>query len=258
MAQAIAATPSPILISGESGVGKSTLAQFIFSKVKGYRLVKWGSEPPEFQEGDLILIENIEELDMNTQAHISELMDACKKQQRRVRWMATCRGVPSLLASEQKIRKDLFYRLSVIHLQIPSLRERREDILLLSQFFMKVFCLMRNQGPRDISKIAQEKLAQYSWNGNVTELESVIERAAALSAGSSISDSDIEFPKIENSEQEMVGGKLSEMERKLILQTLRMTQQNKTKAAQILGISIRTLRNKLNEYRAEGVYESTI
>jgi two-component system response regulator FlrC len=73
-----------------------------------------------------------------------------------------------------------------------------------------------------------------------------------------IEASAIEFPHVDTMETAQVGGKLAEMERKLIFQTLQMTQQNKTKAAQILGISIRTLRNKLNEYKAEGVYESVV
>ncbi len=259
MAQAIAITPSPILISGESGVGKSLLVKFILEKARNYKnIVRWGREPVLMNDGDLIIIDNLEEIDGMAQTQISEMMDLCKRNGKKVRWIATCRGNPSALVSEQKIRKDLFYRLSVIHLQIPALRDRREDILILSQFFVRVFNLMRNHPAQEISKEAQMKLAQYNWSGNVTELESVIERAVMTSPQNIIEAFHIEFPAIEDFDSQTVGGKLAEMERKLILQTLRMTQQNKTKAAQILGISIRTLRNKLNEYRSEGVYESNI
>lgn len=259
MAQAIAMTPSPILISGESGVGKSLLVKFILNKSRNYKnIVRWTREIQAVNDGDLILIENLDEISMADQAQMSEMMDLCKRNNKRVRWIATCRGIPSILASEQRIRKDLFYRLSVIHLQIPALRDRREDILILAQFFSKVFNLMRNHSHQEFSKEAMEKLAQYNWSGNVTELESVVERAVMLSPGSAIEAGAIEFPIIQTQEIETMGGKLAEMERKLILQTLKLTQQNKTKAAMILGISIRTLRNKLNEYRAEGVYESNI
>lgn len=259
MAQAIAITPSPILISGESGVGKSLLVKFILEKARNYKnVVRWGREPVLMNDGDLIVIDNLDELDIVGQTQISEMMDLCKRNGKKVRWIATCRGAPSALVSEQKIRKDLFYRLSVIHLQIPALRDRREDVLILSQFFVRVFNLMRNHPNQEFSKEAQAKLAQYNWSGNVTELESVIERAVMTTTQNVIEAFQIEFPMIEEFQAESVGGKLAEMERKLILQTLRLTQQNKTKAAQILGISIRTLRNKLNEYRAEGVYESNI
>lgn len=259
MAQAIAITPSPILISGETGTGKSLLVKFIIEKARFHKSVyRWGKSVTEIQDGDLVIIENLDEVSIEEQMQISEMMDDFKRKAKRVRWIATCGSEPSSLVAQQKLRKDLFYRLSVIHLQIPSLRNRKEDILVLANFFAGVFNIMRNHIVQSFSKDAQIKLSEYKWSGNVTELESVIERAVFLSTSEKIETAAIDFPNIDTMETAQVGGKLAEMERKLIFQTLQMTQQNKTKAAQILGISIRTLRNKLNEYRAEGVYESVV
>lgn len=259
MAQAIAVTPSPILVSGEAGVGKSLLVKFIIEKARSQKpIFRWGKSQENIQEGDIVIIENIEQLTAEEQTIISETMDEFKRKAKRVRWIATCSDEPAAMVSHQKLRKDLFYRLSVIHLQIPAIRNRPEDIMVLANFFAGVFNIMRNHMVQSFSKEAEQKLMAYKWDGNVTELESVIERAVFLSHSEKIESNAIEFPKIESLETAQAGGKLAEMERKLIFQTLQMTQQNKTKAAQILGISIRTLRNKLNEYKSEGMYESVV
>ena len=123
---------------------------------------------------------------------------------------------------------------------LPALRRRPEDIEVLANFFIQVFSLMNSQTSPALSAAAQTKLKNHDWLGNVAELENVIERALALSPGSVITEQAIQFPQmpLEGRNMEAVGTTLSEMERKLILQTLQMTQQNKTKAAQILGISI--------------------
>ena len=112
---------------------------------------------------------------------------------------------------------------------------------------------MRSMKACELSTAAVQKLKAHHWHGNVAELENVIERAVAINHGDVISDNCIQFPQIASVAFQAAGTTLSEMEQKLILQTLQMTQQNKTRAAQILGISIRTLRNKLNEYREIGV-----
>lgn len=253
-AQSIALTPAPLLISGEQGSGKSLLAQFILEKARFQKtLHRWGRDLSSLQDGDAILIENIGDLNLLQQQDLSERMDDFKQQGRRVRWIATCAENPAGLVQQQRLRKDLFYRLSVIHLQIPSLRDRSEDVLVLAEFFNQVFNLMKSRSAQKISSEAQAKLLAYSWPGNVSELENVIERAVAISDETILSASSIQFAEMESQILPSVGTTLSDMERKLILQTLQLTQQNKTRAAQILGISIRTLRNKLNEYREAGV-----
>jgi two-component system response regulator FlrC len=258
-AQSIALTPAPLLISGEQGSGKSLLVQFVLEKARFQKtLHRWGRDLNSLQDGDAILVENISELNLIQQQDLSERMDEMKQQGRRVRWIATCSENPAGLVQQQRLRKDLFYRLSVIHLQIPTLRDRSEDILVLADFFSQVFNLMKSRPHQKISPVAQAKLLAYGWPGNVSELENVIERAVALSEAPVLEESVIEFSQMEAQVLPTVGTKLSDMERKLIFQTLQLTQQNKTRAAQILGISIRTLRNKLNEYREAGVYEPDV
>lgn len=253
-AQAVALTPASILISGEMGSGKSLLVQFLLEKCRQQKpLIRWGRDAQTITEGDTVLVEGIDDLNLLQQQELSEKMDELKAHGKRVRWIATCSENPGALVQNQRLRRDLFYRLSVIHLKIPALRERPQDILVLAQFFNQVFNLMKSRPEQKFSSEAQAKLISYGWPGNVSELENVIERAVALSSGEEISDSAIEFSHMGQGLLPSAGATLSDMERKLILQTLQLTQQNKTRAAQILGISIRTLRNKLNEYREAGI-----
>lgn len=253
-AQAVALTPAPILISGEIGTGKSLLVQFILEKARSQRpMIRWGRDNQGIQDGDIVLIEGLDELNLLQQQELSEKMDELKLQGFKVRWIATASENPGALVQNQRLRRDLYYRLSVIHLQIPSLRERSQDILILARFFNQVFNLMKSRSEQKFSAEAQAKLLSYGWPGNVSELENVIERAVALSGEGEIQASAIEFSQMDQNLLPSAGATLSEMERKLILQTLQLTQQNKTRAAQILGISIRTLRNKLNEYREAGI-----
>ncbi len=257
-AQNIAMTPAPVLISGEQGVGKTAMLQFILEKSRFQRqLHRWSafhrSFTADIKSGDAVVIEDLDEMNLLMQNEVSERIDQLKAAGVQVRWFATSTHSPAELVKQGHLRKDLFYRLSVIHLQIPSLKNRTEDIEVLSQFFIKVFCLMRNQQAPVLTSEASLKLMSYNWPGNVAELENVIERAVSLAKGSAIQVEHIQFAEMDQATAPTVGATLSEMERKLILQTLQVTAQNKTKAAQILGISIRTLRNKLNEYREAGV-----
>lgn len=256
-AQSISLTPAPVLISGEQGVGKNQLIQLILERSRFqktmHRCGAFHRFPDNVKNGDAIVIEGLDEMNLLQQAEVSEKMDFLKAQNIQVRWFATSTVNPADQVKKNLLRRDLFYRLSVIHLQIPSLRERPEDILVLSQFFVQVFSLMKSKAPYHMTPEAQMRLNSYGWPGNVAELENVIERAVSLAQGTEITANEIQFAEMNSSMAPTMGTTLSEMERKLILQTLQLTQQNKTRAAQMLGISIRTLRNKLNEYRQEGV-----
>ncbi|MCX7977405.1 MAG: sigma-54-dependent Fis family transcriptional regulator, partial [Bdellovibrionaceae bacterium] len=120
-------------------------------------------------------------------------------------------------------------------------------------FNINVQSLLQSKPGLSISKEALSKLKSWHWPGNISELECVIERAAALAEKNQITEEHIIFEDVEICvDQFGAGMTLSEMEKRLILQTLQITSQNKTKAARMLGISIRTLRNKLNEYRHGG------
>lgn len=253
-AQSIALMPAPVLISGEQGTGKTLMARFVIEKSRTrHRVVRWGRTLEPIVDNDVVLVDRLDEMNLLQQQELSDHMDELKKKNLRIRWIAIASEKPAALVQSQRLRKDLFYRLSVIHLQIPSLRERSQDILVLAKLLSQVFNHMKSRPLQNFSAEAQAKLLAYSWPGNVSELESVIERAVSLTESEVIEASAIQFPEMEENLMTNAGTTLSEMERKLILQTLQLTQQNKTRAAQILGISIRTLRNKLHEYREAGI-----
>ncbi|MEQ1721738.1 MAG: helix-turn-helix domain-containing protein [Pseudobdellovibrio sp.] len=140
--------------------------------------------------------------------------------------------------------------------EMPALSERKADIVIFSNFFIEVLSLMNDKKNFKLTEKASEKLLHYTWPGNFHELESVLERAfenaLAGESKSTIEPEHIEL-NIQTKQLEFsIGQKLDEVERKYILQTLYFVHQNRTRAAEILGISIRTLRNKINQYREEG------
>lgn len=151
----------------------------------------------------------------------------------------------------------MFDRQKTFIVEMPNLVDRKADIAGFSNFFTEVLSLMNNRTAVRLTEKAVEKLLQYNWPGNFHELESTLEKAFfnALNgpeAKSVIEPEHVEL-NLEAKEIEFpIGQKLDEIERKYILQTLYFVHQNRTKAAEILGISIRTLRNKINQYREEG------
>lgn len=256
-AQSVALTPAALLIFGESGSGKSSLVQMIAEKSRQRVTLKWTpfKKPNflDFKNAEICLIEDLHQFNFIQQTELNETIDALKEQGLRVRWIATTSQDLSSQVHMNSFRRDLFFRLSVIQLKIPSLKERSGDVRVLASCLTDMFCVLKNETKKVLSAEALEKLSQHSWPGNVTELENVIERAVSMTKGDVMQASAIEIFAHKNvSSPEFSGTTLSEMEKKLIIQTLQLTHQNKTRAAQILGISIRTLRNKLNEYREAG------
>jgi DNA-binding NtrC family response regulator len=159
------------------------------------------------------------------------------------------------------LREDLLYRLNVISIHLPKLSERLEDLPLLTQHLITRLASKHNRPARFISAAALDALRYHSWPGNVRELRNVIERAVVICSGEQIerhhfapypfdqrqrlrSEDTVTFP---------VGTPLREIERQMILRTLDKTGNNKTRAAQLLNISLKTLHNKLNDYRARGL-----
>ena len=140
--------------------------------------------------------------------------------------------------------------------EMPNLYERKADIVNFAGFFIEVLGLMNNSKPYKLTDKAVEKLLQYNWPGNFHELETVLERAFENSQSEDqralIEPEHIELNLQMKEIEFSIGQKLDEVERKYILQTLYFVHQNRTRAAEILGISIRTLRNKINQYREEG------
>lgn len=257
LAQSVALTPAPILITGQSGSGKTLLAQFVLEKSRHQGAIyKWAplSRPDLSGINDgVVILQDLSTWDMAEQGVLNDFMDLCRLEKRRVRFIGQTSQDLREATQQGSFRKDLFFRLSVINLQIPALQNRPEDILVLAEFFVQVHSHIKNEGLKALSEEAKALLLQSAWTGNVTELENVIERAVHLSQGHVIAAAAIQFLDASSIAHHVAGvTTLSEMEKKLILQTLQITKQNKTKAAQLLGISIRTLRNKLNEYRQEG------
>ena len=149
-----------------------------------------------------------------------------------------------------EFREDLFYRLNVIAITSPPLRDRRDDIPLLADHFLEVYCQKNNRSIMGVSRNALDKLISYDWPGNVRELENVIERAVVLSKGDALTINDLPemIAKAEHQGDVMkfaIGTPLSEIERRVIHRTLTHTQGDKQLAAQLLGISARTIYRKL-------------
>lgn len=154
-----------------------------------------------------------------------------------------------------RFREDLFYRLNVIALTAPPLRDRREDIPLLVDHFLGVYCSKNGRARLSVSRQAQDRLNEYGWPGNVRELENTMERAAVLCRSATVELSDLPESIVNAPTPEpdsltfSVGTPLSEVEQRLIRETLRHAQGDKSLAAQLLGISARTIYRKLDEAR---------
>ena len=170
-------------------------------------------------------------------------------------------------------REDLYFRLNVIHLEMPPLRIRTEDIQLLAMHFIKKYAAVNGVTERPLSEGALAKLLNHAWKGNVRELENTMHRAVLIASGSVI-DADavlltggkatngassgpgvppVSPPATGGGQGGMIGRTVEAVERDLIIGTLDHCLGNRTNAANILGISIRTLRNKLNQYTSEGM-----
>jgi two-component system response regulator HydG len=170
---------------------------------------------------------------------------------------ATNRDLESAV-SDGRFRDDLYWRLNVIHVHIPPLRERPFDIPLLVEHFINKIAEKSGQAPLNVPPETLATLTTYSWPGNARELENVIERACALATGPNLTPGDLPERVRSNGqtgaliararEQRMT---LRELEKEYIVEALRMTGGNKSRAAEILGIDRRTLHRKLDEYRAE-------
>ncbi len=283
-----------MLISGETGTGKEMVARYIHQcsprAGKPFMAVNCAALPEGLLESELfghekgaftgalakkdgkfelahkgtLLLDEVTEMTPALQAKLLRVLqehEIDKVGGREpipvdVRVIATTNRDPKKLIEEGKFREDLYYRLNVIPIKLPPLRERMEDLPVLTEHFLRKHCA---ENGRSIASLAPETLSllnKYQWRGNVRELENIIERAVLVCPGDVIEPSHL---FMEDSEQAPAGapggalgsfrGTIYEMERELIFKTLEETGNNKTKAAEILGISIRTLRNKLNEYK---------
>ncbi len=174
-----------------------------------------------------------------------------------VRVVAATNKEPAAAIKDGALREDLFYRLNVFPIALPPLRERPEDIPLLAEAFLQASAAKNGRSVKAFSPEALRALQQYPWPGNVRELRNAIERAVILCRGEAIEPAHLPealrrpqaAPGATPSLALSIGTTVEEAEKTLILQTLDFAGQNKTRAAEILGISLKTLHNKLNRYR---------
>lgn len=171
-----------------------------------------------------------------------------------VRIIATSNRSLEKMVKDGEFREDLYYRLNVIPLHVPALRVRPLDIENLAKHFVAASCEENGLPCKILNDLSMRKLKTYRWPGNVRELQNVIERSILLTPSQEVSEEHILLPEAEVQAETpqhsfSPGMTVSEAERLLIMKTLEFTGQNRTRAAELLGISIRTLRNKLNEYK---------
>jgi DNA-binding NtrC family response regulator len=180
-----------------------------------------------------------------------------------VRILATTNRDMAAEVAAGRFRADLFFRLNVVGLRLPPLRERPGDVAALAAHFARRYAELNGFPPRPLAPDALRRLAAHSWPGNVRELENAVHRAVLLADGDSIEAEAIELddegpepPRFASAHGDpaaaLVGRTVGDVERDLILHTLRHTMGNRTHAAALLGISIRALRNKLRDYIAAG------
>ncbi|MGB5999013.1 MAG: sigma-54 dependent transcriptional regulator, partial [Thermoanaerobaculia bacterium] len=167
--------------------------------------------------------------------------------------------------AEGRFREDLYYRLKVVTLRVPPLRERKEDIPLLAEHFLRQFCGEHGQPVKRLTPAALVLLAKNSWPGNVREFKNFLESTVIFHAGEEIDSRDlpadfragVEVPRTGGPIQNLSGSPrgMADIERQAILETLQLTGGRRADAAKVLGIGLRTLQRKLKEYREQGLFQ---
>ena len=155
---------------------------------------------------------------------------------------------PDKMVTEGVFRQDLLYRINTIHIEIPPLRERKEDILAVTEYFLKIYCNKYRKQEMVISNAGMQKLTSYQWPGNVRELQHTIEKAVILSDKKELTPDDFFFKPVMTGMNDFMEGTIDEMEQKMILQVIQKCGSNLSAAAEQLGITRQTLYNKMKKY----------
>jgi two-component system response regulator FlrC len=312
LSEQVANSDASILITGESGTGKELIARFIHNKSrrsdKRFVAVNCAAIPENLLESELfghekgaftgavarrigkfeeanggtLLLDEISEMDIRLQSKLLRVLQekeidrvgGAKPVKVDVRILATSNRHMEDEIKKGTFREDLYYRLNVVTLALPALRERPLDIAVLADHFAKRYTEANGLPSRPISAEARHMLTRHVWRGNVRELENCMHRAVLLASGPEIgaevimlsggqvgTNPDPVVAQAANAAASVMGGAranlvgktVAEVERDLIIDTLSHCLGNRTHAATILGISIRTLRNKLKQYGDEGI-----
>lgn len=312
LAEQVAASDASILVTGESGSGKEVISRYVHARSnrasKPFISINCAAIPEHLLESELfghekgaftgaiarrigkfeeadggtLLLDEISEMDVRLQAkllraiqeRVIDRVGGTKPVPVDIRIIATSNRDLAESVRSGTFREDLLYRLNVVNLKLPPLRERPGDILELATHFVERYARENGVSKRPISEDAKRMLTANPWPGNVRELENTMHRAVLLATGPEITEDAIRMPDgspiaqtvsadarvaanaaqtAEVVSRSLVGRTVSDVERDLILDTLDHCLGNRTHAAKILGISIRTLRNKLNQYSEEGV-----
>jgi DNA-binding NtrC family response regulator len=290
LARKVASSNATIFIQGESGTGKELFARYIHQQSprhdKPFVALNCAALPETLLESELfgyekgaftgairnregkfelahtgtLLLDEVTEIPLHLQAKLLRVLQESEVDRLGgkypvsvdVRVVATTNIRIEDQVREGKFRKDLFYRLNVIPLRIPPLRERSSDIAPLAQFFLNKYSSENGNFVNAFEPNALGKLKEHSWPGNVRELQNVVQRAVLIAESPVIGPDNITLDMDEqgmDAAPEFSLMALSELEKMMIHKALSTFEGNRTKAAEILGISVRTLRNKLHEYR---------
>jgi DNA-binding NtrC family response regulator len=287
----VAPTPASVLILGESGTGKElvanalvansnisrapyiklnsaalpkdTLESELFGHVKGSftGAIKDRKGRFELAHGGTLFLDEIGDMPLETQVKLLRVLQEGEFERVGgsevikvdVRIIAATNRNLMKAVKEGRFREDLYYRLNVIQVEVPALRERGEDVMLLAQNFVDHFC---GEGVKRFDLGSQKILMAHNWPGNIRELKNIAERLSIIVIDNVIQDKDlpaeIRSPNEEGDVSQNILGKMDDIERNAILSTLRKTSGVKSEAAKHLGIGLKTLYRKLEKYEEEG------
>lgn len=317
LAKKVAPSDATVLISGESGTGKELIAKYIhinskrahgpfvavncaalpenlleselFGYEKGAFTGAYKSKPGKFElaQGGTLLLDEVSEINIALQAKLLRAIQ--EKEIDRlggtssikvdVRIIATTNRNLKEYVEQGNFRQDLYFRLNVIPINLPPLRERGDDVILLAEYFLNKFSAKYGINSIGFSGEAISWMKEYSWPGNIRELENLVERAVLIAQGGKIEvkhflleGMEFDMECVEETDESSMDNKkgssqgeglldinldeivpLDKLETHMIIKSLEKTKGNRTKAAELLGISVRTLRNKLAKLREEGL-----